>query len=213
MSRVLATSRPRTPPRLTTRWTSLTAASMGALGCRPDRRSAPGASRRSRPASRCRSGSSPPPPRDRSCACWTRGCRRAPRPGRRAIMILKSQLRIAQAPDAALAILVEPGGGHAVGAVDLAGNVLATGRAMPLARPKVPPFLFTHWALGPLRHIGHAVAHGRPSAAGEEIRAAASRGRGGNRRKSGRSASVPPGPWLWNRRPVEWRGATARVPA
>ena len=164
MSSVLATSRPRTPPRLTTRLTSLTAASMGALGMQ----ARPGEALRVRLAEVGEPVVVDPDHLRRRLGIVH------PRAGAEdavehlgldavAILVLEAQLRIAQAPDAALAVLVEAGGGHAVGAVDLAGHVLAAGRAHAVGQAEGPALLrHPHGALGPLGHVGHAVAHAPP---------------------------------------------------
>src|SRR5262249_62035402 len=46
-----------------------------------------------------------------------------------AILVTQAEIRIGEAADAALAVLVQPGGGHAVRAMDAPGHVLASRRA------------------------------------------------------------------------------------
>src|SRR6185503_12121196 len=88
-----------------------------------------------------------------------------------AVLVLHAQVGVGQAADSALAVLVQPGRGHAVGAVDLAGYVLPSGRAHAVHQPEIGA------ALGhPLRAVGtggdvrHALAHGRRGVFGEQLR-------------------------------------------
>ena len=87
-----------------------------------------------------------------------------------AVLVLQAELRIAQPPDPALAVLVEPRRGHAVRAVDLPGHVLAAGRPHAVGEAELPALLRDpHGALGALGDIGHAVAQRGGRAAREEI--------------------------------------------
>jgi hypothetical protein len=75
-----------------------------------------------------------------------------------AVLVLKAEIGIAQTVDTFLAVLVEPGGGHAVGAVNLAGDVLATGRAHAACQAeKAAVLAHPHLALRTVRHVGHAI--------------------------------------------------------
>src|SRR5205823_4674959 len=72
--------------------------------------------------------------------------------------------------DAALAVLVEARRGHAIGAVDLARDVLASRRTHAVHEPEVRALLGDpHRPLRAVAHVGHAVAQRRRGVGGEEI--------------------------------------------
>ena len=58
-----------------------------------------------------------------------------------AVLILQAQLRIAQPPDPALAVLVEARRGHAVRAVNLPGHVLAARRSHAVGEAELAALL------------------------------------------------------------------------
>src|SRR5262249_17813712 len=58
-----------------------------------------------------------------------------------AFLVLQAQLGVGEPSDASLAVLIQTGGGHAVGAVDFSGNVLAPGRPHAVQQPEVRAFL------------------------------------------------------------------------
>src|SRR5215470_7040268 len=123
MSKVLATSRPRTPPRFTTCFTVSTARSMGWLGLHAV-----------------------------------------------ALLVLETELGIAQPVDALLAVFVEAGGGHAIGAVDLPRDVLSAGRAHAARQPEERPALaHPHLALGTVGDVGHPVPQRRRGVRREQV--------------------------------------------
>ena len=88
-----------------------------------------------------------------------------------ALLVLEAQVRVGEPAHAAAPVVVEPGGGHAVGAVDLSRHVLAAGRAHAVDQPELRALLRDpDRPLGPVGHIGHPVPHGRRRVRGEEIR-------------------------------------------
>src|SRR5438874_116161 len=87
-----------------------------------------------------------------------------------AILVLHPQLGVGEPADALLAVVVEPGGGHAIGAMDLARYVLATGRAHAVDAPEVGTRLRRpHRPPRPVDDVGHALAQGRRSVLREEV--------------------------------------------
>ncbi len=79
-----------------------------------------------------------------------------------AVLVLQAELRVAQTVDALLAILVEAGGGHAIGAMDLPRDVLATGRAHAAGQAEEAAVLaHPHLALRTVGNVGHAVLQRR----------------------------------------------------
>jgi hypothetical protein len=86
------------------------------------------------------------------------------------VLVLQSQIGIGQATDALLAVVVEPGLGHAVGAMNAAGDVLASGRAHAVHEPQIGALLRNpHLALGPVDDVRHPVSHVGGGAGDEEI--------------------------------------------
>ena len=57
-----------------------------------------------------------------------------------AVLVQDPQLGLGEAADSFLAVVVEPGGGHPVRAIDASGHVLAPADPMPQARPRLAPF-------------------------------------------------------------------------
>src|SRR5881396_2298943 len=122
MSKVLATSRPLTPPRFTTCFTVSTALSMGRIGMALAEPRQPLVV----DADHLDGGLGVVDPRGGAQDPVEHLGLHAV-----AVLVLQAELRVAQTVDALLAVLVEPGGGHAVGTVDLARDILAAGRAHP----------------------------------------------------------------------------------
>src|SRR3546814_16752389 len=79
-----------------------------------------------------------------------------------AILVLDAKVRIGQSPDAFLAIVVEPGRRHAVGALYLTRDVLAHGGAhADLPAELRAPLTHPSRALLALIHLPHSVLHRR----------------------------------------------------
>jgi hypothetical protein len=88
-----------------------------------------------------------------------------------ALLIFQAQLRVGEPSDAALAVFVETGRGHAIGTVDLAGDVLAPGRPHAVQESEIRAVLrHPHRPFGSVSDVGHAVLHRRRGARGEEVR-------------------------------------------
>src|SRR2546428_798983 len=104
------------------------------------------------------------------CATRPRGAGSFAKSGRATPTVPQPLLGGGEAADAALAGVVETGRGHAIGAVDLAGDVLAAGR--PHAVPQAEHRALVGDPQGPLRpggDVGHAVAQTRGGVRGEEV--------------------------------------------
>src|SRR5439155_22907394 len=77
-----------------------------------------------------------------------------------AVLVLDAQIGIAESPDALLAVRVEPGFGHAVGAVDAARDVFAARRAHAVDEAELSAlFRDPAFALRSLLDVRHALAH------------------------------------------------------
>ncbi len=88
-----------------------------------------------------------------------------------ALLVLEAQMRVGEPAHPAAPVVVEPGGRHAVGAVDLPRHVLAARRAHAVHQPELRALpRDPDRALGPVGDIGHALSHGRRRVRGEEIR-------------------------------------------
>jgi hypothetical protein len=86
------------------------------------------------------------------------------------VLILDAQVGIGEPADAPPAVLVEPRGGHAIGAMDLAGDVLAAGRAHPVHVTEVGALLRgPHAPVGPVGDVRHALPHLGRGAGREEV--------------------------------------------
>ena len=87
-----------------------------------------------------------------------------------ALLILQAQLRVGEPPDAALAVLVETGRSHAVGALDFARDVFAPRRPHAVHEPEVRALLrHPYRSLGAVGDVRHAVLHRRRGARREEV--------------------------------------------
>src|SRR5207247_10124712 len=88
-----------------------------------------------------------------------------------AILVAQAEIRIGEAPDAALAVVVEPRGGHAVRAMDAPGHVLAARRAHASGQAEVGSLLRRPArALRAIDHVRHPVAPlGRGGVGDEQV--------------------------------------------
>ena len=87
-----------------------------------------------------------------------------------ALLILEAQVGVGEAADALAAVVVEPGRGHPIGAMDLAGNVLAARRAHAVHQAEVGPALGDPLlALGAVGDVRHPILQCGVRIGGEQI--------------------------------------------
>jgi hypothetical protein len=76
------------------------------------------------------------------------------------VLVLYSEVGIGQAADTAAAVFVQAGRGHAIGAMDLAGDVFPSRRTHAVNQTEIGAALGHPLpAVGPVAHVGHAFAH------------------------------------------------------
>src|SRR5260370_16152521 len=88
-----------------------------------------------------------------------------------AVLVLQPHLRLGQPPDALLAVVIEAGRGHAVGAMDDARHVFAPGRAHAVHQAELGAFgRYPFRSLGAVDHVRHALLERRRGVLGAEGR-------------------------------------------